>query len=148
MPVPRTPTPEDRLLVALAPGPENRDRVKTMIVRLAADLADVDLLDQVATAAEGQRTVTTTQLAERAGVTYRQVDYWTRHGYLTPLPGHTGQGYPRAYPVDQIVKARIMGSLAKLFAYNHDGAARIAEEIMTSGSAQVGGYTLRRGAFR
>jgi hypothetical protein len=42
------------------------------------------------------------------GVTYRQLDYWTRRGYLhltTPTPGY---GHPRTWPPGELAVAERM----------------------------------------
>lgn len=35
------------------------------------------------------------------GLTGRQVDYWTRRGYLKPLPGPGGSGHARRFPAGE-----------------------------------------------
>jgi hypothetical protein len=52
------------------------------------------------------------ELAQRAGITYRQVDYWTRAGYLHSIgPPMPGTGYQRAYLEAEIPVARLMRDL-------------------------------------
>lgn len=52
-----------------------------------------------------------------AAITYRQLDHWTRLGYLRPMqenrkgnPG-VGSGYDRDYPASEVAAARVMGQL-------------------------------------
>lgn len=46
------------------------------------------------------------------GVTYRQLDHWTRAGYLHPTNGETpGSGKPRDWPADEL---RVAGIIAEL----------------------------------
>jgi hypothetical protein len=137
---------EARIVAGLAPRtPEVLDRVKTHIARLAAEVSDVDVLDQLADAVEAPEGTAGPDLAQRAGVTYRQVDYWTRLGLLTPedRPAE-GSGHVRTYGADQIVKARIMGALVKLFGMAPRAASEVAEEILAHGSAKVGGFTITK----
>jgi DNA-binding transcriptional MerR regulator len=50
--------------------------------------------------------VTSMELIQRAGITYRQLDYWTRTGLLTPVrTGTPGSGYSRFYPLEQLHRA-------------------------------------------
>jgi DNA-binding transcriptional MerR regulator len=51
--------------------------------------------------------ITSLQLVMRAGITYRQLDYWTRTDLLRPTDQtHAkGSGTARYYPVDQVHRA-------------------------------------------
>ncbi len=50
-----------------------------------------------------------------AGITYRQLDYWTRTGGLKPsIRGAAGPGTSRLYSSDDVKKARAAGQLAQL----------------------------------
>lgn len=51
-------------------------------------------------------------LAEHAGITYRQVDSWVRSGYLRPVGG-VGTGHLREFPSDEVIAAVRMGRLVK-----------------------------------
>lgn len=42
-------------------------------------------------------TLTSRQVCATAGVTYRQLDYWTRHGYARPLIDARGCGSQRVW---------------------------------------------------
>lgn len=37
------------------------------------------------------------QVVEQTGITYRQLDYWTRRGWLEPAEGGNGSGDPRRW---------------------------------------------------
>jgi hypothetical protein len=59
-------------------------------------------------------TMTGTSLVEaarRAGITYRQADYWCRCGYVPGVDLHGGSGNARAITTSQ---ARHLGRLARL----------------------------------
>lgn len=50
--------------------------------------------------------------AERdLGITYRQLDYWARRGYLRPINGFSGSGRDREWPPAEVTIARRMGRL-------------------------------------
>lgn len=59
-------------------------------------------------------TFTGRQLAEAAGCTYRQVDYWGRTGLLTPsvVPAD-GSGSRRGYSVVDVELGRMIAALAR-----------------------------------
>ena len=50
------------------------------------------------------------QLAERIGVSYRQVDFWVSKGYLRP-ENETGSGIPREFSSSEIQVAVVMARL-------------------------------------
>jgi hypothetical protein len=141
-------TPEDRLLVALAPSPGNRERAAATIAKLAADLGDVDLLDMIADAAEHPDGVASADVVARSAISYRQLDYWTRRGWLTAYDRTAGSGYVRSYHPREVVKARVMGSLVSLFSMAPGTASEIAEQILATGSAEVEGFKVTRNGIR
>jgi DNA-binding transcriptional MerR regulator len=51
------------------------------------------------------------QLAAAVGVTYRQIDYWTRRGFVRPYVMDPGNGHPRDYPPSEIRIARDLAAL-------------------------------------
>lgn len=51
------------------------------------------------------------ELAEHAGVTYRQLDHWTRLGYLHPSNPNCGTGRHREYPPSEVRLACRLGRL-------------------------------------
>ncbi len=60
--------------------------------------------------------MTTTQLpaaAIQTGVTYRQLDYWTRQGYIhaAARSRHSRQGVPRIWSPVELAVAETMGRL-------------------------------------
>lgn len=86
------------------------------------------------------------QLTIEAGITYRQLDYWTRCGYLTdaPRPQHAGSGSPRVYTLDQVDLAREMRRLidAGLGGTRLALVADTARELLAHGSARLGDFTI------
>lgn len=59
-------------------------------------------------------TYTATEAAARAGVTYRQLDYWARAGHLTPSVEADGSGTKRRYTTAEVDQAQILGRLHAL----------------------------------
>jgi hypothetical protein len=51
------------------------------------------------------------RLAERARISYRQLDYWTRAGYVHTAPREPGQGHPRLYGHDEVFVALVLAAL-------------------------------------
>lgn len=142
MPVPSTQAP-DRLLVALSPRtPEVVRTVKAAILRLAADCSQVEF-DMIADAAENPDGVTSPEVVDLAGITYRQLDLWTVRGYLV-ADARGGSGNRRRYRPAVVVKARLMGSLVALFSMSPAKASLIADEIIASGASEVGGFRVTR----
>jgi DNA-binding transcriptional MerR regulator len=65
-----------------------------------------------------------------ADISYRQLDHWTRKGYITPFErDREGQGHEREYPEKQANKARWMGCLVKL-GIDVSSAERIARLVV------------------
>jgi hypothetical protein len=137
----------DRLVVALDPTPGTREIVTRRIVEFAAEIGDVEILSEVVDAAEHPEGVGASELADRAGVTYRQVNYWTGEGYLRTAPrpdGRTGSGIRYTYPAGTILKARVMGSLVRLFSMHPERASALADRIVNDGSVEIGGFRVSR----
>lgn len=55
--------------------------------------------------------MTSQQLAEHLGLTYRQVDHWVRCGYLQAPESHPGSGHPRTFRPEDIQVAEVMADL-------------------------------------
>lgn len=80
-----------------------------------------------------------------AGVaTYRQLDYWTRVGYLHPTDQSPGSGVPRVWPDDELLVAATMARLvaagltpeaAHRVARGHDLAPGIEVTITALGAS-------------
>jgi hypothetical protein len=136
----------ERLVVALDPSPATREIVSRRIVEFAEELADEQLLGDVVTQIEDPTAIGASELAARAGVSYRQINYWTSCGWIVPTSTERGSGRVLAYPPSTIVKARIMGSLVRMFAMTPARSAELAEQIIRDGSATVGGFTITKDA--
>jgi hypothetical protein len=55
--------------------------------------------------------LTSQEVIEAAGITYRQLDWWTRCGYVQPPDPEPGSGTPRQWPDDEAVVVVIMAAL-------------------------------------
>lgn len=78
------------------------------------------------------------QLADAAGVTYKQVTHWTRRGWLKPADPTPGSGIPCDYPPEEVAVAKRMANLID-WGFRPDmaaalarlGPARLAAELAT-----------------
>lgn len=70
-------------------------------------------------------------LMRLTGITYRQVDYWTRLGWLRPPEPTPGQGAQRYFPPAEIRVAAIMSALVR--AGVEPGAAGMAARTAWGG---------------
>jgi len=80
------------------------------------------------------------ELSIRAGITYRQTDYWTRCGLIHAVGESTpGSGYHREYTEDE---ARVAVTMARLVRAGVDprAACDMARHMETTGEARLGGY--------
>lgn len=63
----------------------------------------------------------------QAGMTYRQMDYWVRRGYLHPAESRPGSGNARVWPPEELEVGRRMAVLVQ-GGYTPATAARLARE--------------------
>ena len=61
-----------------------------------------------------EREISSTDAAEIAGVSYRQLDYWTRARCLRPIDDRTGTGYPRRFAAREMLVVCVVARLAEL----------------------------------
>lgn len=81
------------------------------------------------------------RLSNRAGVTYRQIDYWTRVGLLEPIKPDVGRGRTLLFADDQIPIAQYMGQLTDLGVQPRT-ARDIAGQLVDQGRAQLGPFAI------
>lgn len=55
-----------------------------------------------------------TQVCRRAGITYRQLDYWGRLGLITPPATGCGPGCPRRWSLDQVDRVCAIAAWVRL----------------------------------
>lgn len=65
--------------------------------------------------------LTSRQLAERAGVTYRQVDYWCREGYIVPAIESDGSGTRRLWGREHVPQVKAMGRVTRALGAHYTG---------------------------
>lgn len=53
------------------------------------------------------------EVAVAAGITYRQLDWWVRKGYLTPTVESTGSGVPRQWSLRDLVDVAFFAGLVR-----------------------------------
>lgn len=86
--------------------------------------------------------VTSEQLRVRAGITYRQLDYWTRTGYLHAANGDTpGTGNARFYTVSEVAVATLMGRLTAA-GITPRVAGELARDLTETGTASLAGIRI------
>lgn len=80
-------------------------------------------------------TLTSAQMVE-TGASYRQVDYWSKRGYLRPEQVKTGSGKHRRWPRQEYDVLRVMVKL-QTAGCEVSAAAKIARAAVESGDQRV-----------
>lgn len=70
------------------------------------------------------------ELCRAANITYRQLDHWTRRGWVNALPRVGGIGHAREYPPIEVRVCLLMSAMVH-DGYNAAHAAQIARERVT-----------------
>lgn len=77
--------------------------------------------------------VTSPALCQQSGITYRQLDYWTRCGHLHPHGDATpGNGIPRRYPAVEVDVASLAKRLIDA-GFNPVPALALARQLVETG---------------
>jgi len=76
--------------------------------------------------------------AQRAGLSYRQLDYWTRQGWLLPTQEYAGPGFPRAWPRRERSVAVLMARLVDAGVVPAVAARAARRVVQGSGSVDLG----------
>jgi DNA-binding transcriptional MerR regulator len=86
------------------------------------------------------------ELAQAAGISYRQLDWWVRRKWLHPTGGK-GSGRQREFDEEEVAIALTAGQLLKL-GFVPERAVRYARELQSSGtqSIDLDGWVLVRTA--
>jgi hypothetical protein len=86
--------------------------------------------------------LTSSDLLDRAGISYRQLDYWTRAGILNPTNGgDPGSGRRRFYPTTELTIACLMRDLLEA-GLNPRAAHTLARELADHGTATLAGIRI------
>jgi hypothetical protein len=82
-------------------------------------------------------------VVDAAGITYRQLDYWTTRGWLRPRrhAHNPGAGNLRAYTDHEVRVAVLMGDLVRS-GVTPPRAAKVARLAASKGSARLGMFTV------
>lgn len=86
--------------------------------------------------------VTSSELITRAGITYRQLDYWVRTGLLIPANGiDPGSGFPRHFAAHELVVACLVkrlldAGLSPRAAFDH------ARALADTGTTRIAGIAV------
>lgn len=86
-------------------------------------------------------TYTSNDVVEQAGITYRQLDHWTKLDILHPVPNpEPGIGHPRNrhYPKREVDIARLLGLIVKVFDTRLETFRRLADELRAERTADIG----------
>jgi DNA-binding transcriptional MerR regulator len=83
------------------------------------------------------------ELVSEAGISRRQLDYWTREGFLLPWAEVHGSGHPRHYASWQIPIAQRMRDLTRL-GFGVGLAHAVAIDLLDHDHAVVGDYTITK----
>lgn len=82
------------------------------------------------------------EMTNRAGITYRQLDFWTRCGYLHCLNAdEAAHGVPRLYAENQARLAAVMKQLSDIGVAPRQ-AAPIAARLIAENRAEVGALVI------
>lgn len=88
---------------------------------------------------------TSHELINRAGITYRQLDYWTRTGLLVTVDeiADPGSGYSRYYDLAQVRRARAISELLSI-GMSLQLVRHHIDEFLDTGQISVGTLTITR----
>lgn len=81
--------------------------------------------------------VTAMGLIQRTGITYRQMDYWTRTGLLRPLPRvRATSGHPNYYPTAQVHRAATLSWLLNA-GLSLQTCRAVIDDLLATGHARL-----------
>ena len=75
------------------------------------NVTELPTLNPAVPALEDRDWITTQELVNESGITYRQADYWIRTGLLHAVDDRPGFGVPRQIPKAQAGRARVVREL-------------------------------------
>lgn len=86
--------------------------------------------------------VTSQELLEHAGISYRQLDYWCRTSLLTPIGAATpGSGLMRRFTEHQAERAWLIHALLES-GMSLQMIRQVIDEIQQTGTVQIGVLTI------
>lgn len=88
--------------------------------------------------------VTSHELCNLTGITYRQVDYWCRTNLLTPIDEEPpGSGRSRRFHTDQIHRGAVLGDLTAI-GVSLQVCRQIIDDVVRDGTVTLGGFAITR----
>lgn len=75
-------------------------------------------------------------IADEIGISYRQLDYWTRRGWLKPEQARQTSGSWRRWPDEELAVLRRMAALVAV-GVTAEAAARLARDLGRHGSVEI-----------
>jgi hypothetical protein len=81
--------------------------------------------------------LTTAELCDQAGISYRMADHWCRTGYLHSVEPQPGSGYVRSFPISELAAARLVVAGMK-----PRQAFTLARDLLEHGHTQLGGIRI------
>lgn len=75
---------------------------------------------------------TSDEACRRSGLTYRQLDHWTRLGLLQPERASSGTGHARHWPEEEVQVARVFAALNRNAGMGPDKLADVATTVRRS----------------
>lgn len=89
--------------------------------------------------------LTTPQVCQLTGVTFRQLDYWVRNGWVTPSKKDSyGSGSLRVFGPEQVGRIEALGALAPLWDPRAATKDQVIAALLESGSASYVSRTGRK----
>lgn len=86
--------------------------------------------------------VLSSEIIAETGASYRQVDYWTRTGLLTPIDEVSpGEGHDRRYSLDQLYRARAVVALLDA-GVSLEAVRKHIDHLIQHGGFQIGAVTI------
>ena len=88
-------------------------------------------MNEIRSQGEGIPLTSTADVVKQTGATYRQLDYWTKQGWLKPDEPNPGKGQLRSWPNDEVRIARIMVCLVQAGLLPHVAASTARSVVWT-----------------
>lgn len=87
--------------------------------------------------------LTSAELVDESGISWRQLDYWSRTGLLQPIHATPGSGHLRRFEKHQLLRARLLVELLAAGISLHT-CRQVIDEFAAAGQVTVGSITLTR----
>lgn len=91
--------------------------------------ASVDELDCESHEGDPRRLISTPEMCDLSGATFRQLDYWARAGLLVPTAEARGSGTRRGYSTNQVGRATALTAVSDLTHGGPHGRSRLLAEV-------------------